>query len=145
MTIRQLYIFVGTVVLPALWSSFVRYTYSCLQMGYKIGALKNFAKSTEKHLCQSLFCKTDSDTDVFLWILWNFLRTLFIWNTSGRYFCRYFFSHCSVTYLQIFLKINLWLLHYELHYYFVSFCLAFLFCLVKLPRTSHLGLNGHLY
>ena len=34
---------------------------------YKKGALKNFAKFTGKHLCQSLFLnKVDSDTGVFL-------------------------------------------------------------------------------
>ena len=51
---------------------------------YKKGALKNFTKSTGKHLCQSLFfnkvavlrpatlLKKDSGAGVFLWILWNF-------------------------------------------------------------------------
>ena len=44
----QFYIFFGTIVLLALWSSFVRYTSSRLQMFYAIDALKIFAKSTEK-------------------------------------------------------------------------------------------------
>ena len=51
---------------------------------YKKGALKNFTKSTGKHLCQSLFfnkvavlrpatlLKKDSGAGVFLSILWNF-------------------------------------------------------------------------
>ena len=44
----QFYIFFGTIVLLALWSSFVRYSSSRSQMFYAIGALKIFAKSTEK-------------------------------------------------------------------------------------------------
>ena len=31
--------------------------------------LKFLQKAQKKHLCQSLFCKRDSDADVFLWIL----------------------------------------------------------------------------
>ena len=36
------------------------------QMFCKIGALKNFAKFTGKHLCQCLFLKRASDPGVFL-------------------------------------------------------------------------------
>ena len=72
----------------------------------KKGVLRNFAKFTGKHLCQSLFflkkdsgtdvflClrpatffkKRDSSTCVFLWILQNFLEHLFLQNTSGGCF-----------------------------------------------------------
>ena len=57
---------------------------SCSQIFIKISVLKNFAILTGKHLCQSLFLrklqvlkpasllKGDSNTGVFLWILWNF-------------------------------------------------------------------------
>ena len=47
----------------------------------KIDVLKIFAKFTGKHLCQclsvsqgpkNLFQKRNSDTGIFLWILWNF-------------------------------------------------------------------------
>ena len=36
------------------------------QMFFKIGALKNFATFTGRHLCWSLFIKRDSNTGVFL-------------------------------------------------------------------------------
>ena len=42
----------------------------CLHMFFKIGLPKNFAMFTGKHLCWSLF-----------------LPWLFLWNSSGRYFC----------------------------------------------------------
>ena len=51
---------------------------------YKKGILRNFAKFTGKHLCQSLFFNKvagDSGTDVFLWILRNFENT-FSYRTS---------------------------------------------------------------
>ena len=37
-----------------------KYRSSCSEMFCKIGVLKNFAKFTEKHLCQSLFFNKDS-------------------------------------------------------------------------------------
>ena len=64
----------------------------------KNGVLRNFAKFTRKHLCQSLFfnkiaglrpailLKRDSGTGVFLWVLWNFEEHLFSQNTSGGCF-----------------------------------------------------------
>ena len=57
------------------------------------GVLRNFAKFTGKHLCQSLFfcrlrpatlLKRDSGTGFFLWILGNFSEQLFLQNTSRR-------------------------------------------------------------
>ena len=54
---------------------------SRLQMSFKIGVLKNFAKFTGKHLCWSLFlinlqaCKQAAGD--FLWILQNFLKQRF--------------------------------------------------------------------
>ena len=62
--------------------------------------LNSFAKSTEKHLCWSLFLNNvasltsippsllDPKESVFLWILQKFLRTTFLWNTSGDFFCK---------------------------------------------------------
>ena len=46
----------------------------------KKSVLKNFAKFTEKHLCQSLFFTkvTDFGTGVFLRILQKFLEYLFL-------------------------------------------------------------------
>ena len=64
----------------------------------KKGALRNFAKFTVKHLCQSLFFnkvaglrrqlywKRDSGTGLFLRILRNFEEHLFSKNTSGGSF-----------------------------------------------------------
>ena len=53
--------------------------------------LRNFIKSTGKHLCQSLFFNKvagpRTGTGVFLWILWNFYEHLFSKNTSGGCFC----------------------------------------------------------
>ena len=60
------------------------------QIFCKIGALKDWAIFTGKHLCWSLFfiklqvfspatlLKRDSNTVVFLWILWNFYWIIFI-------------------------------------------------------------------
>ena len=54
----------------------------------KEGFLKNFAKFTGKHLCQSFFL-----TELLAWVLWQrffpvnfakFLRIIFLWNISGR-------------------------------------------------------------
>ena len=50
---------------------------------YKIDVLKNFAKFTGKHLCQSpgwglqLYEKRDPGTGVFLWILQDFKNSFF--------------------------------------------------------------------
>ena len=68
---------------------------SHLRCSVRKGVLRNFAKFTSKHLCQSLFFnkvaglrqhyfKRDSGTGVFLLILRNFQERLFIQNTSGR-------------------------------------------------------------
>ena len=60
---------------------------------------RNFIKFTEKHLCQSLFINKVADLSPGILLkkrLWNrcfpmnfakFLRTLFLWNTSGGCFC----------------------------------------------------------
>ena len=61
------------------------YRSSRSEVFWKNGVLKNFAKFTRKHLCQSLFfnkvaglqackftLKNDSGTGLFLWILQNF-------------------------------------------------------------------------
>ena len=65
------------------YSDSVTYWSSCLQIFFKIGALKNFTIFTEKHLCQSLFLiklqvsrptilsKRDSYTGVSPWISQN--------------------------------------------------------------------------
>ena len=65
---------------------------------YKTGVLRNFTKFIWKHLCWSLFfnkvaglrpetlLKRDSNTGVFRWILWNFLRTTFLQNPCGGCF-----------------------------------------------------------
>ena len=70
-----------------------------LQMFYKIVVLKNFANSTGKHLCWSLFLKKvagwrpatllkrDSDTSVFLRISQFFLKTPFYRTPPGDCFC----------------------------------------------------------
>ena len=62
---------------------------TCLDLFCQNCVLKNFSKFTGKQLCQSLFLikfnawslqlywKRDSRTDVFLWILRNFLEHLF--------------------------------------------------------------------
>ena len=65
----------------------------------KIGVLKNFAKLTGKHLCQSLFFnkvadgglqlyeKGDSNTGVLVWILENFYKQVFYRTPLGNCFC----------------------------------------------------------
>ena len=64
-------------------------------MFFKIGVLKNFAIFPGKHLWRSYFLiklqawrsaillKRDSNTGVFLWILWNSYEHLF-WRTSAN-------------------------------------------------------------
>ena len=61
--------------------------------------LKNFAKFTGKHLCQSLFFnkvadgglqlyeKGDSNTGVLVWILENFYKQVFYRTPLGNCFC----------------------------------------------------------
>ena len=65
----------------------------------KKDVLRNFAKFTEKHLCQGLFLiklqslglrlyyKGDSGTGVFLWILQNFKEYLFYRTPLDNCFC----------------------------------------------------------
>ena len=45
---------------------------SCLQMFYKIGVLKKFAKFKRKHLRPATMLKRDSSAGDLLWILRNF-------------------------------------------------------------------------
>ena len=64
----------------------------------KKGVFKNFANFTVKHLCWSLFLitlqflkpatllKRYSNTDVFLWNLWNFQENLYWWKPENNYF-----------------------------------------------------------
>ena len=50
----------------------------------KKGVLRNFAKFTGKHLCESAFFnKVAAACNVFLWILQNFSEHLFLQNTFG--------------------------------------------------------------
>ena len=79
------------------------------QMFFKIGALKNFANFTEKHLCWSLFLiklqawRTlikETPTQMFsLWNLRNFYQHLFLQITFGGCFCmetdRVFYFDCT--------------------------------------------------
>ena len=50
------------------WSCFLK----------KLLVMENFEIFTEKHLCWSLFLARVSNTDVFMWILQNFKKQLFI-------------------------------------------------------------------
>ena len=55
----------------------------------KTGALTNFAILTGKYLCWSLYLKRHSNTGVFLWILWTFLRLYILgpwWQLTICYF-----------------------------------------------------------
>ena len=65
MTTSQFHIFFGTIVLPALWSSFVRYTSSRSQMFYKIGALKIFCKIHRKSICVGVSFVKETPTQTF--------------------------------------------------------------------------------
>ena len=79
-------------------------------MFYEICVLRNFAKFTWKHLCQSLFfnkvsanvcnfVKKETLVLVFpFWILHNFLEHLFFQNTT---------SGCPMVFVQLFLLITL--------------------------------------
>ena len=76
------------------------------QMFFKIDVLKDFAIFRGKNLCWSLFLvklqdfrpttlsNRDSNRDVFLWILRNFLEQLLLRNTSGGYCCHQKFIQC---------------------------------------------------
>ena len=105
---------------------------SHLRSSIRIDLLKNFAKFTEKHLCQSLFLnkvtgsdlkhysKRDSGTGVFLWILQFFQEHLFYWTPLGDCFWlfRYPFSWVRVyhfitlletwMFIQCFIDFHLW-------------------------------------
>ena len=60
---------------------------SCSQMSFKIGVLKNPAKSIRKHLCQSLqLYQKETPTQVFSVNIAKFLRTTFLQYTSGGCF-----------------------------------------------------------
>ena len=57
---------------------------SCSQMSFKIGVLKNPAKSIRKQLCQSLqLYQKETPTQVFSVNIAKFLRTTFLQYTSG--------------------------------------------------------------
>ena len=62
------------------------YRSSPLEVFCRKGVLRNFAKVTGKHLCQSLFSRKIGLAK-FLWILQNFLEHLFLQNSSGGCFC----------------------------------------------------------
>ena len=56
------------------------------------GVLRNFAKFTGKHLCQSLFFNKVAGTSVFLWILRNFWEHFFYRTPADDCFLSNFFS-----------------------------------------------------
>ena len=70
-----------------------------LNMFLRIGVLKNFAIFTGKHLCWNLLLiksqgwrpatllKRDSNTGVFLWILWNFSPPASAWSFNNIFLC----------------------------------------------------------
>ena len=74
-----------------------RFRSSHRRCSIKIGVLKNFAKFTGKHLCQSLFFNKVAGLRRILRILRNsvnfakFLRTPFLQKTSGRLFLALFY------------------------------------------------------
>ena len=65
-------------------------------MFFKISILKNFRIFTGKQLCWNLWpailFKRGSNIGAFLWILRNFLRAAFLWNTTGGCFYNIFFK-----------------------------------------------------
>ena len=70
----------------------------------KKGVLRNFAKFTGKHFCQSLFFdklywKRGFGTGVFLWILWNFLENLFYRTPLRNCFCVFWLSDLCSAYV----------------------------------------------
>ena len=107
----------------------------------KKGVLRNSAKFTGKHLCQSLFFNKvagDSDTGVFLWILRNFyehLLTVYLWTAAFRkpsFFIMNFESYYEVLLrYKYFWSTHFWLwnndpfkifwnLHGNAFYFFIS-------------------------
>ena len=60
------------------------------QMFFKTGILKNFANFSRKHFCSTLLIKL-LNTDVYLWILWNFLSAVFYRPSGG---CFWKFERC---------------------------------------------------
>ena len=73
----------GLMNFAGLLQYFAKYRSSRPELFCKKGVPRKFAKFTGNHLCQSLFfnkvvgwglqlLKIDSDTVVFLWILWNY-------------------------------------------------------------------------
>ena len=104
-----------------LWSCYIKPGYSrtrssCLEVFYKKVVLRNFAKFTRKHLCQSLFFKKRLCYSCLPVNFAKFLRTSFLRNTSGRLLLNksiYWFlhdkkknRHYSVNTLNVF-KINI--------------------------------------
>ena len=79
---------------------------SRLEVFCKKGVLRNSAKFTGEHLCQSLFFNNVAGLRpttllkkrlwcVFLWILWNFYEHLFLQNNSGGCLCTHLFPPLS--------------------------------------------------
>ena len=69
----------------------------------KKDVLRNFAKFTGKHLCQSLFFKKETLAQVFSVNFAKFLRTPFLQNTSGRLLLilLLYYGHMSATDIRI--------------------------------------------
>ena len=90
----------------------ILYRCSRSEVFFKKIVLKNFAKFTRKHFCQSLFFNKDAALRPVTLLkerLWyrrfsvnfvKFLRTFFLWNTTGGcfrlYLCWTRYSHCSI-------------------------------------------------
>ena len=85
----------------------------------KKDVLRNFAKFTEKHLCQGLFMSEPKDCNFITKILWHrcfpvnfakFLRTPFLQNTSGRLLL-FRVNRVSDYYAKgIYIKVFLWMI-----------------------------------
>ena len=104
----QIYIFVETVVLPALRSSFVRYKSSRSQMFYKIGALN---KHPQSNTSVGVSFVKETPIQTFSCEFFGIFLEYFFYGTPPvaafvENFFFFFFSRRSVTNLQIVLKIN---------------------------------------
>ena len=90
---------------------------------YKKGVLRNFAKFTGKHLCQSLFFNKIVGSDFA-----KFLRTPFLWNTFGRLllpwiskqFLREYCSWSSPFSFRFFTSTSIWKISMNSSIYFLS-------------------------
>ena len=98
------------VRLPVSLNEHLCTTKSCYQeMFYKKGVLKNFAKFTGKHLCQSLFFMKGTPAQLLPSEFHEIFKNIFLWTTSG-----------PLLLTQDFSKTFAYSVNWDLHTYFAK-------------------------